>query len=168
MSELPRFDPAELLRRLSAAGVRFVIVGGLAAQSHGSPSSTDDLDICYARDLDNLRALAGVLADVTAIRRGLSADAPTLPPLDARTLRGGGLFTLSTRFGDFDLLADPDPGLDFDSLSVHAVSAMLHGIPLLVAGLDDLMTMKRAAGRPKDRVELEILGALREELDRRG
>jgi hypothetical protein len=53
-------------------------------------------------------------------------------------------------------------------LSAHAVPATLFGIPLLVAGLDDLMAMKRAAGRPKDRVELEILGALREEVDRRG
>jgi len=167
MSELPRFDPAELLRRLSDAGVRFVIVGGLAAQSHGSPSSTDDLDICYARDPDNLRGLAGVLQDIAAVRRGLPADPPTMPPLDARTLRAGGLFTLSTRFGDFDLLADPDPGLDFEMLSAHAVSATVYGVRLLVAGLDDLIAMKRAAGRPKDRVELEILGAVREELDRR-
>jgi hypothetical protein len=168
MSELPRFDPAELLRRLTAAGVRFVVVGGLAAQAHGSPSSTDDLDICYARDPDNLRALARVLSDISAIRRGLPLDAPAMPPLDHRTLRAGGLFTLSTRFGDFDLLADPDPGLDFAMLSARAVSATVYGIPLLVAGLDDLIAMKRAAGRPKDRVELEILGALREELDRRG
>lgn len=167
MSELPSFDPAELLRRLAAADVRFVIVGGLAAQSHGSPSSTDDLDICYARDVTNLRALAAVLDDVAAIRRGLPPDAPAMPPLDARTLRAGGLFTLSTRFGDFDLLADPDPGFDFEQLSSHAVRATVYGIPLLVASLDDLMAMKRAAGRPKDRVELEILGALREELDRR-
>jgi hypothetical protein len=39
---------------------------------------------------------------------------------------------------------------------------------LQVVGLDDLMRMKRAAGRPKDRVELEILGALRDELDYEG
>jgi hypothetical protein len=167
VTELRRFDPAELLRRLAAAEVRFVIVGGLAAQAHGSPSSTNDLDICYARDPENLRALATVLDDIAAIRRGLPQDTPIVPPLDARTLRAGGLITLSTRFGDFDLLADPDPGLDFDQLSAHAVKATLYGIPLLVAGLDDLMAMKRAAGRPKDRVELEILGALREELDRR-
>ena len=167
MSEVVRFDPAEILRRLARAGVSFVVVGGLAAQSHGSPTSTDDLDICYARDPDNLRALAAVLADVAAVRRGLPADAPPMPPLDARTLRAGGLFTLSTRFGDFDLLADPDPGLDYEVLAAHAVQASVHGIPLLVASLDDLMAMKRAAGRPKDRIELEILGALREELDRR-
>jgi len=42
------------------------------------------------------------------------------------------------------------------------------GATVLVAGLDDLIAMKRAAGRPKDRIELEILGALREEIDRRG
>jgi hypothetical protein len=167
MSELVRFDPAEIPGRLARAGVRFVVVGGLAAQSHGSPTSTDALDICYARDRDNLRALATVLDEVAAIRRGLPSDAPAMPPLDARTLRAGGLFTLSTRFGDFDLLADPDPGLDYDVLAAHAVRATVHGVPLLVAGLDDLMAMKRAAGRPKDRIELEILGALREELDRR-
>ena len=58
MSEQARFDPAAILERLAAADVRFVVVGGLAAQAHGSPSMTDDLDICYARDADNLRALA--------------------------------------------------------------------------------------------------------------
>jgi len=167
MSEHVRFDPAEILGRLAQADVKFVVVGGLAAQSHGSPSSTDDLDICYARDLDNLRALAAVLDEVAAIRRGLPADAPAMPPLDARTLSAGGLFTLSTRFGDFDLLADPDPGLDYEMLAADAVRATVYGIPLLVASLDDLMAMKRAAGRPKDRIELEILGALREEHDRR-
>lgn len=167
MSEQPRFDPAEILRRLAVRGVRFVVVGGLASQAHGSPSSTDDLDICYARDPANLSALATVLADITAVRRGLPADAPAMPPLDARTLRAGGLMTLSTRYGDFDLLADPAPGLDYETLAAHAVAATVHGVPLRVAGLDDLMAMKRAAGRPKDRIELEILGALREELDRR-
>jgi hypothetical protein len=168
MSESSLFRPDEILRRLNDAGVRFVVVGGLAAQAHGSTSLTTDLDICYARDPDNLRGLAAVLDDIAAIRRGLPADAPRMPPLDARTLRAGGLFTLATRFGDVDLLADPDPGLDFDTLVRSAVPATTAGIPVLAAGLDDLISMKRAAGRPKDRVELEILGALREELDRRG
>ena len=167
VSELARFRPEEILRRLVDARVAFVVVGGLAAQAHGSPSLTRDLDICYARDHDNLARLAGVLDDVAAVRRGLPADAPRMPPLDARTLRAGGLFTLTTRFGDFDLLADPDPGLDFESLSASASLDDVEGVAVLVAGLDDLIEMKRAAGRPKDRVELEILGALREEIDRR-
>jgi hypothetical protein len=152
---------------LSTHDVRFVLVGGLAAQAHGSPSLTSDVDVCYARDRDNLDRLAAALAEMAAIRRGLPPDATRLPPLDARTLRHGGLFTLTTRFGDLDLLATPDPGFDYASLLAHAVETTVQGHVVPVASLDDLMAMKRAAGRPKDRIELEILGALREEIDRR-
>jgi hypothetical protein len=167
VSERAVFEPVEILRRLVNAGVRFVLVGGLAAQAHGSPSVTYDLDICYARDPGNLERLAAVLSDVVAVRRGLPDDAPRMPPLDARTLRAGGLFTLTTRFGDFDLIANPDPGLDYEQLAQGAMASTVDGVLLKVASLDDLISMKRAAGRPKDRIELEILGALREEIDRR-
>jgi hypothetical protein len=167
MSELREFKPDLILDTLTQNDVRFVLVGGLASQAHGSPSLTGDLDICYARDRDNLARLANVLKDLSAIRRGLPPDRPRMPPLDARTLRGGGLVTLTTRFGDFDLIATPDPGFDYESLLAHAVTTTVHGAPVRVASLDDLILMKRAAGRPKDRIELEILGALREEIDRR-
>lgn len=167
MSELERFRPDAILRSLADHGVRFVLVGGLASQAHGSPSLTTDLDICYARDADNLARLAATLTKLSAVRRGLPADAPRMPPLDARTLRAGGLFTLTTTAGDFDLLATPDPGFDYERLLASAVTSVVAGHPVLVASLADLIDMKRAAGRPKDRIELEILGALREELDRR-
>jgi hypothetical protein len=167
MSERVVFEPVEILRRLTGADVRFVLVGGLAAQAHGSPSVTYDLDICYARDPENLQRLAAVLFDIMAVRRGLPDDAPRMPPLDERTLRAGGLFTLTTRFGDLDLIANPEPGLDYEQLAPGAMAATVFGVPLSVAALDDLIAMKRAAGRPKDRIELEILGALREEIDRR-
>jgi hypothetical protein len=85
---------------------------------------------------------------------------------DARTLRTGGRFTLTTA-GDLDLLATPDPGFDYERLLGSAVSTIVAGHPVQIASLADLIDMKRAAGRPKDRIELEILGALREELDRR-
>jgi hypothetical protein len=167
MSELERFQPDVILRSLLDHGVSFVLVGGLAAQAHGSPSLTGDLDICYARDGENLTRLAETLSELAAVRRGLPADAPRMPPLDARTLRAGGLFTLTTTAGDFDLLATPDPGFDYERLRANALSTTVAGFPILVASLADLIDMKRAAGRPKDRIELEILGALREELDRR-
>ena len=167
MSELKRFQPDVILGSLLAHGVRFIVVGGLAAQAHGSPSLTGDVDICYARDAENLINLAATLAELAAIRRGLPPDTPKMPPLDARTLRAGGLFTLTTSAGDFDLLANPDPDLDYERLRTTAVSTTVAGQPVLVASIDALIAMKRAAGRPKDRVELEILGALREELDRR-
>lgn len=168
MSEESRFQPDQLLRRLADQDVQFVIIGGFAAQAHGSPSLTADLDIVPSWDRANLEKVADILRDIAAIRHGLPADAPPMPPLDARTLLGGAVFTLNTRFGRLDLLANPDPGLDHDSLRRNAIGVELLGIPVLAAGLDDLIAMKRAAGRPKDRIELEILGALREEIDKRG
>jgi hypothetical protein len=166
MSELREFDPDRMLEVLARHEVDFVLIGGLAAQAHGSPSLTGDLDICYSRDGENVDRLVAALAELAAVRRGLPADSPRMPPLDARTLRAGGRFTLTTRFGDFDILATPDPGFDYQVLLDHAVTAVRHGAALRIASLHDLIEMKRAAGRPKDRIELEILGALREELDR--
>jgi predicted nucleotidyltransferase len=154
-----------MLRALSDGGVHFVVIGGLAAQAHGSSSLTGDLDICYQRSPENLQRLATVLAQLGAFRRGPPEVAAF--PLDARALLSGDVFTLTTVAGVLDLLGSPDPGMTFESLQANAIEVPVDSVTVLVAGLDDLMAMKRAAGRPKDRIELEILGALREEIDRR-
>jgi hypothetical protein len=167
VTEVPLFRPRDLIEALVAGGVRFVVIDGLAAQAHGSPSATFDLHVVPSWDPANLQRLERVLVEIAAVRHGLPEGAPPPPPLDARTLRAGAVFTLNTRHGRFDLLANPDPGLDYERLMQSAEPRDLHGSRLHVASLDDLMAMKRAAGRPKDRVELEILGALREEIDRR-
>lgn len=166
MSEGARFSARTMLQALTTRGVRFVVIGGIAAQAHGSTSLTTDLDVCYERSADNLERLAAVLRDLVAVRRGASDFAGI--PLDARALRAGDVFTLTTRAGVLDLLGNPDPGFTFEALRANATTVTVDGVSVLVAGLDDLIAMKRAAGRPKDRIELEVLGALREEIDRRG
>jgi predicted nucleotidyltransferase len=166
MSEHPLLRADLILKTLVDADVRFVLIGGLASQVHGSPSLTGDVDICFALDGENLDRLSGALAALSAIRRGI--DPGVTAPIDRRALRAEDRFTLSTRYGDLDLLAHPDPRLDFPSLLARSIGAEIFRVPVRVAGLDDLMAMKRAAGRPKDLIELEILGALREELDRLG
>lgn len=166
MSEHPRLEAGELISALTTSNVRFVLIGGLAAQVHGSPSLTFDVDVCFDLDRDNLDNLAIALTDLAAIRREMPSD--VVAPIDARALRAGDVFTLRTRLGDLDLLAHPAPAFDYATLATHAIKVEFDGVTVLVASLDDLMAMKRAAGRPKDRVELEILGALREQIDRRG
>lgn len=164
MSEHPMLRVDTILGALVKSGVEFVLIGGLAAQVHGSSSLTGDVDICHGLDGDNLERLAAALRDLAAIRRGLAED--VVAPIDIHALRADDVFTLVTRYGDLDLLAHPDPGLDYASLRRNAIVAEILGVRVSVAGLDDLMAMKRAAGRPKDLIELEVLGALREETDR--
>lgn len=158
------FDPNEILRRLQERGVRFVLIGGLAAKAHGSPSFTTDIDICYARDRENLERLAAVLGELGTVLRGAPPDLPFQP--DRRTLERGDSFTFVTDYGDFDILGTPAGVENFDELAANAEDAEVDdGLVVKVASLDDLIRMKRAAGRPKDRVELEILGALRDEIE---
>jgi hypothetical protein len=157
------YEPLALIRALSEHHVRFIVIGGVAARAHGSPSRTVDLDICYERSRANLEALAAVLVLLHARLRGADVGLPFR--LDWRTLEMGDHFTLTTDLGDFDCLATPTGTDGYTDLSRHAVELEIDGLLIKFADLDDLIRMKRAAGRPKDRIELEVLGALRDELD---
>lgn len=138
-----------------------MLIGGVAARLHGSPSLTRDVDVCYSRDRANLERLAGVLSSVHARLRGVDDDVPFL--LDARTLLAGANFTFTTDLGDLDLLAAPAGVTGYDELVRSAELVDLGDVAVFVATLDDLIRMKTAAGRAKDRAEVEILAALRDE-----
>ena len=87
--------------------------------------------------------------------------------LDARTLRAGDTFTFVTNAGDFDIIGTPAGTSGYEELARNAEPMDLDGMQVQVVAIEDLIRMKRAAGRPKDRIELEVLGALREEIERR-
>jgi len=159
------FDPLRLFRELNDGGVRYVVIGAFAGRLLGSPTLTRDLDICHATDPDNLRALAAVLGKLNARLRGTDDDVPF--QLDARSLAAGDSFTFSTAAGDLDILGTPAGTIGYDELVRTAQATDLDGLTVQVAGIDELIRMKRAAGRPKDLIEVEALGALRDELDRR-
>lgn len=164
MSE-PPFDPLRALRTLAEHGVRFVLIGGYAAALRGSPMITGDLDVCYARDEENLRALAEALRDLGATLRGAPEDVPFL--LDAATLKAGDRFTFSTEAGPLDCLGTPSGTSGFADLDASATEEDLDGLVVRVASLEDLIRMKRAAGRPQDLIAVEWLSAIRDELDGR-
>jgi hypothetical protein len=155
------FQPENVIRLLGRQRVRYVLIGGLAAITHGAPLITQDVDLCYARDDMNLRRLAGALVEVHAELR--VAD-PGLPVrLDAKMLTAGDAFTFTTDVGWLDLLGTPPGSSGYEDLARTAEPFDLFGYRVLVASVEDLIRMKRAAGRPKDLMMLEELGALREE-----
>jgi hypothetical protein len=161
---VPRFDPHRILRELHDEGVKFVVIGGIGASALGSPSVTNDLDICYERSKENLERLSRVLFRLGAKLRGAPEDIPFRP--DARTLAAGDHFTFVTDAGDFDCMGTPSGSRGYADLADRAVLADMDGIEVLVASIDDLIRMKQAVGRPKDLIEVEVLGALRDELER--
>lgn len=158
------FQPKEVIRLLGRHRVQFVLIGGLAAVAHGSPLVTQDIDICYARDPQNVERLATALAEVRATPRGADPGLPFQP--DQTTLRAGDSFTFDTTLGPLDVIGTPGGSDGYGDLVRTAVAYELFGNRVLVASIDDLIRMKRAAARPKDLRAVEELGALREELDR--
>jgi predicted nucleotidyltransferase len=154
----PEFRPRPLLERLVAGQVDFVVIGGLAAVVHGSAAITRDLDITYSSDPENLDRLGSVLVSLDARLRGVTDDVPFVP--DGRTLRRTRVLTLDTAEGRLDLLAQPDGSPAFERLRERAWRADLDSVEVQVASLDDLIAMKKAAGRPKDLVAVEELEAI--------
>jgi hypothetical protein len=155
----PEFRPAALLRRLVAHGVDFVIVGGMAMVGHGSARFTNDLDICYSTNPANLEALGSALVELGATLRGVVDDVPFVP--DASTLKRTSSLTLTSPDGGIDLLVGPSGSPPYDELRAHAERVTMDGMSILIASLDDLESMKRAADRPKDRLDLEEIQVIR-------
>lgn len=160
------FDFLTPLERFTIHGVRFVVIGGVAARLHGSNVITSDLDVCYARDDQNLERMATTLKELRATLRGAPKDVPFI--LDAKTLKMSDSFTFDTELGSIDILGTPAGMLGgYDELERGAEDFDLGGLTIKVASLDDLIRMKRSAGRPKDLLMVEELGALRDEIDAR-
>ena len=159
-------DFRSLLTLLAGAHVEFIIVGGAAATAHGSARLTQDLDIVYRRTPENISRLVRALAPHAPYLRGAP---PGLPfSLDEKTLRNGLNFTLMTQLGALDLLAEITGGGLYEDLLPHSIRLSLYGVECLCLGLERLIYVKRAAGRPKDLEILAELEAILEEQSGRG
>jgi predicted nucleotidyltransferase len=158
--------PGEILSTLAEHRVDFVVVGGIAVQAHGYIRGTGDVDIVPRPSLLNLSRLGEVLADLEA--EVLRAASP-VDVTDPQLLKRAPLVALITRSGRLDLIdiehlaGAPS---SYDQLRTRALVVALEGFQIAVAGLDDLVRMKRAAGRPQDLIDIASLTRTDEELER--
>ncbi len=159
-------DFRALLTLLVGMQVEFIIVGGAAATAHGSARLTQDLDVVYRRTQENILRLIRALAPRKPYLRGAP---PGLPfNFDERTVQNGLNFTLVTDLGALDLLGEITGGGSYDDLLPYSISLRLYGVECLCLGLERLIRVKRAAGRPKDLEALAELEAILEEQNGRG
>jgi predicted nucleotidyltransferase len=159
------FDPLGILRVLAENDVKLVVIGGVSGNLHGSTTLTEDIDVMYSRDRANLKRLGSALTMRNARVRGAPLGVPFKS--DASTLLNGLNFNFETKFGPLDCLGEAAGGFTYDNLARNAERYPIEGLEITTASLDDLIRMKRAAGRIKDRIEVENLSALREVRDKR-
>jgi hypothetical protein len=156
----------ELFRVLGEHRVEYVVVGGFAVYAHGVLRGTVDLDIIPRPDLANLSRLGEALVSLGA-RVNRAAEPVNIA--DPHILQRNALVPLMTDHGRLDLLnvgCTSGVSADYAELRGRAVEIELDKMLLAVIGLDDLIRMKRAAGREQDLADIRALAALDEDLAR--
>ena len=163
------FDPERMLSVLAGEGVRFVLIGGMAAVLHGDVGVTVDVDVVPDAAPANLERLARALRMLGARIRtegepeGLAFDcsAPFF-----RSLSPDSIVNLTTNAGDLDVTLRPSGTQGFGDLRRDAVEIEAgERLHVLVASLADVIRSKEAAGREKDRLALPRLRRLLARLD---
>lgn len=157
MADPAPLDPERLLTTLAKHGVRFVLIGALAARLHGFPRVTADAAITPARDPENLERLARALRDLDA--RIYTDSVPDGLPFDCspQMLARADVWNLTTAAGRLDLAFQPSGTRGYDDLALNAARFEIYGSELLAARLEDIIRSKDAAGRPQDRQDVLVM-----------
>ncbi len=170
-SALRPLRPEPLSAALVDRQVDFIVVGGYAVAAHGFPRATKDIDICPDSSEENLARLAAVLAELEATPIGLDefeGEFDLEPNLEG--LGMGGNWTLLTKHGRLDVMqtfsfkgAAEGHG-EYRDLASHTVERDFLGHRVKFCSYEDLLRMKKAAGRAQDKVDIQSLRSARGEL----
>jgi hypothetical protein len=150
----PPLDAERILRALAEHDVDYVLIGGLAVQTHGHVRTTNDADLIPAPDPANLERLASALRSLEA--RVLSPGGEDTE-IDAKMLPRATIWQFVTRDGGIDVVHEAPGGRSYAELSKMALHVQLGDVDVPVVGLDDLIQMKLARGRPVDLADVASL-----------
>jgi len=157
-----QFEPQRILETLNRHGVRYVLIGGLAATFQGSPLVTTDVDVTPERARDNLARLSDALKELDARIR--THAVPEGVPFDhtGESLGAADIWNLKTRAGDLDITFTPAGTAGYSDLrrEVREIDVLGERVP--VASIADIVRSKEAAGRDKDLRSLPTLRRLLE------
>jgi hypothetical protein len=156
-ADLAPLDPERLIRTLDRHGVRYVLIGAVAARLQGFPRVTADADITPARDAENLWRLADALRELDA--RLYTESVPQGLPFECSPamLARADFWNLTTTAGRLDVAFIPSGTDGYADLVRNAIPFEVFGAKLDVASLEDIIRSKVAANRPQDRQDVVIL-----------
>jgi hypothetical protein len=162
---MAEFAPQEVFAALQRHGVRYVLVGGLAATLRGAPHVTTDADIVPEIGRENLERLSAALSELNARIR--VAGEPEGIPFDhsGESLSRVQIWNLVTDRGNLDITFVPSGTRGYDDLVRDVRPVVVRGMEVPVASLADVIRSKEAAGRDKDRLVLPVLRRLLEETE---
>ena len=154
---MPELDPGAVVRILNRHGVRYVVIGGIAAQIHDLPvPATVDIDITPARDHKNLERLANAFDELEAGLYTADERGSWFPRTPVEDWAQYDTLHLMTIHGPLDLVFTPDGAPHgYDDLAGAAVRLMLGDEAVLVITPATWEALKQASGRAKDLEHLD-------------
>lgn len=150
----PVLNAENIFAALDEYGVQYVLIGGIAVQTHGHVRMTSDADLIPAPDPENLKRLAAALnsLDARVLNAGHEDEKITGTMLPRATI-----WQFTTRDGGVDVMHEVPGGRGYEELAADVLRIRLGDIEVPVVGLDDLIRMKLARGR---KLDLEDVAAL--------
>ncbi len=149
-TQMPR-DWSDLLATLARHRVRYLLIGGHAVSVHGTPRTTEDMDLLVDRTLANGKKLRAALLDF-----GLGSFAPSAEEI----LEPDTFWQFGRKPLRVDILTHI-PAVTFATAWRRRIQVSIDGTEVSILGLEDLIANKRAAGRTKDVADAEMLEAVR-------
>jgi predicted nucleotidyltransferase len=157
-------DIGELIRTLARHGVEYIVVGGVATQVHGHERMTMDLDLTPSPEPENLDRLGEALAELDAEPLEGDFEGAEIPVGDPERLALAAIVPpLLTRHGQLHILKEPKGARAFEQMRDAALVVEVAGVEIAIVSLDDLIRMKRAAGRPRDLEDIAVLAEVARE-----
>ena len=167
------FQPNRMLVILAEHQVDFVVIGGVAAIAHGSQYVTRDVDVLFLPSPENCERLSHALRALHAEyyappsnnlgrRRAWQIEAEqAVRRIDAAGLQLWNSYHFTTALGDLDCMVTVPGAMPYETVRQRATTMQIHDATVCIVDLDDLIAMKRAAGRPKDLLTVDELLELR-------
>lgn len=141
-----------ILQDLNEAGVRYVLIGGIALIRHGVVRATRDVDAVFDPRSDNIGRIQELVERWGATR-------PDGSPLPEGALDPSRSIHLRMSHGELDLVSEVMAGIAFSDLLARAETRKVDGIEAPICSLADLVAMKQAVGRERDLADLADLRA---------
>jgi len=142
----------QVLADLNAAGVRYVLIGGIALIRHGVVRATRDIDAVFEPSTENVDRIRSLIDRWGATR-------PDGSPVSDELLSADRSIHLATPHGELDLVSERAAGLPFKELAANADERKVDGVTAPICSLEHLVAMKRAVGRERDLADLADLEA---------
>jgi predicted nucleotidyltransferase len=140
-------DFSDLLRIFNAREVKYLVIGGYAVVQYAEPRFTKDLDILISTDTVNAQAVYNALREFGAPLTGLT-------PRDFS--EEGFFFQIGVSPVRVDVLMGI-PGIHFDECWNRRMEVDFDGLKVIFISKQDLIASKRAAGRPQDLLDVDLL-----------